>query len=65
MEDSGGYPPPLNIYISDAYSMSGGYFNIFKLSGIIFFSVLVFVTIVRYKIICYKNIMPPDKRLYQ
>ena len=42
MEDSGGYPPPLNIYISDAYSMSGGYFNIFKLSGIIFFSVLVF-----------------------
>ena len=48
MEDSGGYPPPLNIYISDAYSMSGGYFNIFKLSGIIFFSVIVFV---KYKVI--------------
>ena len=29
-----------------------------------FFDAMI-LTIVRYKIICYKNIMPPDKRLYQ
>ena len=28
VEDSGGYPPPLIIYISDVYIMSGGYYAI-------------------------------------
>ena len=31
----------------------------------VYYLVMYPISIVRYKIICYKNIMPPDKRLYQ
>ena len=35
VEDSGGYPPPLISYISNAYTIRGGYSNIFRTSVVI------------------------------
>jgi len=33
VDDSGGYPPPIILYLSIVYPMRGGYLSIFKLLG--------------------------------